>query len=252
MALSGFNSPVARAQSPVGSGLKRTHILNATGILSDMDGTLIDSTNAIVKHWQRVGEMYKIDPKTILATSHGRRSIDVFQQIDPAKATWDYVRQLESEVPRKWGDDVVEIPGARELLQTIERLQAKWAIVTSGTRPLVEGWLRMLSLVEPGTMVTAEAVTNGKPDPECYWLGATKLGLGEDTRSVLVLEDAPAGIRAGKAAGCMVLALATTHHLQELKDAGADWIVRDLNSVKIQADPFASDRLEVQISNLLG
>ncbi|RMZ79920.1 hypothetical protein DV738_g3046, partial [Chaetothyriales sp. CBS 135597] len=251
MALSGLNSPVSRARSPVGAGSKRTHILNATGILSDMDGTLIDSTEAIVQHWKRVGEIYNIDPKTILKNSHGRRSIDVYKQIDPAKATWDYVIELERQVPERWGDSASAIPGAHELLESLESLQAKWAIVTSGTRPLVEGWLKRLNLVAPENMVTAETVVNGKPDPEGYQLGATKLGLGEDTKSVLVLEDAPAGVRAGKAAGCMVLGLATSHSVQDIKDAGADWVVRDLKSVKVQRDPFVSDRLEVQLGDLL-
>ncbi len=83
-------------------------------------------------------------------------------------------------------------------------------------------------------MVTAEMVTNGKPDPECYRLGVRKLGLGNELAGrVLVLEDAPAGIRAGKAAGCKVLAVATTHAVEELREAGADWIVEDLRSVGV-------------------
>ncbi|RMD44650.1 hypothetical protein DV735_g462, partial [Chaetothyriales sp. CBS 134920] len=195
--------------------------------------------------------MYNIDPQTILKNSHGRRSIDIYRQIDPEKATWDYVIELERQVPVRWGDSATAIPGAHQLLETLETLQAKWAIVTSGTRPLVEGWLKRLKLVEPEHMVTAETVVNGKPDPEGYQLGATKLGLGEDTKSLLVLEDAPAGVRAGKAAGCMVLGLATSHSMQDLKDAGADWVVRDLTFVKVQRDPFVNDRLEVQLSDLL-
>ena len=70
-------------------------------------------------------------------------------------------------------------------------------------------------------MITAETVTNGKPDPECYRLGVEKLGLSvEASARVWVLEDAPAGVRAGKAAGCSVLAVATTHAVDELKAAG--------------------------------
>lgn len=195
--------------------------------------------------------MYNVDPKTILATSHGRRSIDVFQQIDPSKATWEYVCQLEGDVPLRFGADAEEVPGARELLKTLEQLNAKWAIVTSGTRPLVKGWLNVLGLIEPGCMVTAEDVQNGKPDPECYRLGAKKLGLGANAGPALVLEDAPAGVKAGKAAGCMVLALATTHRLRELKDAGADWIIPDLRSVNISGGESPNSALEIHIQNIL-
>jgi len=260
MALSGFNTPVTRSQTPIIEQLaqKRSHVIKARGILSDMDGTLIDSTNAIVKHWERIGALYNIDPRTILATSHGRRSIDVFQTIDPSKATWDYVCELEAEVPLLFGDDAEEIPGARELLDALQHLHAKWAIVTSGTKRLVAGWLKVLELVAPEQMVTAEDVQRGKPDPECYRLGAKLLGLeiGGDASSggdskVLVLEDAPAGIKAGKAAGCMVLALATTHRVQSLKDAGADWVVPDLRSVSILKDKQVKDGLEVRITNIL-
>lgn len=146
-----------------------------------------------------------------------------------------------------------------ELLTSLLRLHAKWAIVTSGTKPLVAGWLKVLDLITPECMVTPEDVQKGKPDPECYRLGAKRLGLeigGGDAGSgggskVLVLEDAPAGVKAGKAAGCMVLALATTHRLQELKDAGADWVVPDMRSVSILRDKEAMDGLEVRITNLL-
>lgn len=55
MALSGYNTPVTRSQTPIVEQLvqKRSYVIKASGILSDMDGTLIDSTNAIIKHWER-------------------------------------------------------------------------------------------------------------------------------------------------------------------------------------------------------
>lgn len=83
--------------------------------------------------------------------------------------------------------------------------------------------------------MTAEDVKEGKPDPACYRLGKQRLRL-EGVEKVLVIEDAPAGIRAGKAAGFDVLALATTHKTEELVDAGADWIVQNLKSVCIRTD----------------
>ena len=59
------------------------------------------------------------------------------------------------------------------------------------------------------------------------------LGSGGQRAPVLVVEDAPAGVRAGRAAGCAVLALATTHPVDGLRDAGADWVVRDLGCVRL-------------------
>lgn len=90
-----------------------------------------------------------------------------------------------------------------------------------------------MSLPSPPVTVTAEDVAAGKPDPACYSLGRERIGLGKQRDGkVLVVEDAPAGVKAGKGAGCMVLGLATTHGVEALRDAGADWIVKDLSCVR--------------------
>lgn len=140
---------------------------------------------------------------------------------------------MEGLLPKLYGDDATEIPGARALLKDIGARGIPWAIVTSGTMPLVSGWLKRLSLPTPEHLVTAEAVEHGKPDPACYLLGRERLGLSGDEKSVLVLEDSPAGIRAGKAAGCKVLGLVTSHTAEQVKGAEPDWIVRDLDSVRV-------------------
>lgn len=187
----------------------------------------------------RVGEEINVDPDIILASSHGVRSIDVLKIHQPAKANWEYVSFMEGQIPKLYGADAVEIPGARALLDSIAHAGVNWAIVTSGTRPLVGGWLSILKLPAPANLITAEDVPVGKPDPECYQLGCKALKLlGEDgkiaqEKEVLVLEDSTAGIRAGKAAGCKVLAVVTTHTVQQVVDAGADWVVKDLRSLRI-------------------
>jgi glycerol-1-phosphatase len=159
------------------------------------------------------------------------------------------IQRIEGEIPVKFGGDAVEVPGARDLLGKLETANAPWAIVTSGTRLLVQGWLKILGLSEPRILVTAEDVANGKPDPGCYLNGAAKLGL--NASDVLVLEDAPAGIRAGKAAGCRVVALATTHRIVDLKEAGADWIVEDLRSVVIRGFNQGSSKIVIEIRQAL-
>ncbi|KAJ9647750.1 DL-glycerol-3-phosphatase [Coniosporium tulheliwenetii] len=196
------------------------------GLLFDMDGTIIDSTDAIVKHWHKIGNQLGVDPAIILATSHGRRSIDA-----------------EGLIPKQFGADATEIPGSRALLNALEAAGAPWAIVTSGTRPLVTGWLDVMKLAHPA----------GKPDPACYALGAEKLRqsgrLGGG--GFLVLEDAPAGVRAGKAAGFKVCALATTHTIPQLVEAGADWVVRDMRSVRLAGWERKSGVVRVEIVDAL-
>lgn len=142
----------------------------------------------------------------------------------------------------------MEIPGARAFLDRLEEVGAPWAIVTSGTRPLVTGWLEVMKLAHPKYLVCAEMVENGKPDPACYLLGHSMLNLPSG-EPVLVLEDAPAGVRAGKAAGFKVVALATTHTVDQLKEAGADWIVRDMQSVTLKAYDQESGRISIEFSD---
>ena len=96
----------------------------------------------------------------------------------------------------------------------------------------------------------AEDVPNGKPDPACYLLGRKNLGL-DLKDSVLVIEDAPAGIKAGKAAHCKVLGLTTTHSAAQVKAAGADWIIRDLRDLQLKKWDKGARTVIVEISNAL-
>ncbi|RDA87325.1 hypothetical protein CP532_2636 [Ophiocordyceps camponoti-leonardi (nom. inval.)] len=215
---------------------KQSIRLPFAGFLFDLDGTIVDSTTAIIKHWEAIGTEIGVSPQTILETSHGRRSIDTFKEIAPEKATWEYVGQVEGKIPLLYGADAVEIPGARSLLEELTARSAPWAIVTSGTAPLASGWLSVLSLPKPEHLVTAESVQEGKPDPSCYLMGLEKLALeGATAADVLVLEDSPAGIKAGREAGCKVIGLVTSHRLEQVVAADPDWVVKDLESVRVVA-----------------
>ncbi|KAG5803489.1 hypothetical protein H9Q74_010164 [Fusarium xylarioides] len=225
--------------------------LTFDGFLFDMDGTIIDSTEAVVKHWETIGNEIGVAPEVILETSHGRRSIDILKILAPEKANWDYVRDMEGRLPKYHGHEAVEIPGARSMLEALIARSSPWAIVTSGTVPLVTGWLRARDLPTPPSdhLVTAESVEDGKPDPACYRLGRERLGLQAEDAQVIVLEDSPAGIRAGKAAGCKVLGLVTSHTVEQVIAAEPDWVVRDLSSVKVLRSE--GGKVTIEISNAL-
>ncbi|KAF9776829.1 hypothetical protein IL306_004915 [Fusarium sp. DS 682] len=206
------------------------------GFLVDLDGTIIDSTAAVENHWQDVGKEIGVDSKTILGTSHGRRSLDVLELLAPAYANWDFVKRIEAAIPVNHGHLATVIPGATSFLQSLTSTSAPWAIVTSSSAALATGWLTTFNLPSPDSdrLITAGSVKVGKPDPTCYFLGRKSLGSsGHDGASLLVIEDSPAGIRAGKDAGCKVLGLLTSHTYKQVKSAGPDWIVKDLESVKI-------------------
>ncbi|RMJ03380.1 hypothetical protein CDV36_015096, partial [Fusarium kuroshium] len=175
------------------------------GLLVDLDGTLIDSTESVVKHWADVGKKINVDPKVILETSHGRRSLDVLQVVAPNFANWDFVRSIEGVIPVRYGHLAKEIPGAIDFLSDLAAHSVPWALVTSSTLPLVQQWRETRKLPLPTALellVTAESVEKGKPDPAAYVLGRERLHMVDERFDILVIEDSPAGIAAGKAAGC--------------------------------------------------
>ncbi|ENH70931.1 (DL)-glycerol-3-phosphatase 2 [Fusarium oxysporum f. sp. cubense race 1] len=157
---------------------------------------------------ETVGKRINVNPRVILEMSHGRRSLDVLQVIAPDFATWDFVRSIESVIPVNHGHLAKEIPGAIDFLSALAAHSVPWALVTSSTLPLVQQWRETRNLAlptAPKLLVTAESVENGKPDPAAYVLGRERLGLVDEQFDILVIEDSPAGIAAGKAAGYCVV-----------------------------------------------
>src|SRR6185503_2836820 len=124
-------------------------------------------------------------------------------------------------------DGVVPLPGTVALLRAVP--EDRWAIVTSCTRRLAVARLSAAGLPVPKRFVTSSDITRGKPDPEPYLKGAVSLGLS--ATDCIVVEDAPAGVRSGRAAGARVIGLRTTAPDEILREAGAGWIVDDLASV---------------------
>jgi sugar-phosphatase len=183
-------------------------------VLSDLDGVLVDSAAAIEDAWVRFAERHGLEPQDVLAEIHGLRSIDVIRRVAPSLDAARAAAELEQDEAERV-ETVIPLPGARELLETVPR--DRLAIVTSGTRALAVARLRAAGLPVPDVLVTAEDVERGKPDPAGYVLAAARLGV--DPAHCLVLEDAPAGVAAGLAAGMTVVALLTTASETELGNA---------------------------------
>jgi mannitol-1-/sugar-/sorbitol-6-phosphatase len=115
---------------------------------------------------------------------------------------------------------VTVMPGAADLLNSIPA--ERWGVVTSGSRLLAQNRLRYCGLPVPDVLVTSDDVTNGKPHPEPYLLGAQRMGFRPE--ECLVIEDAPAGIQSARAAGMRVIGMASTYTPERLVDA--DLVVR--------------------------
>ncbi len=195
-------------------------------LLFDLDGVLIDSTPAVTRVWSKWARARGFNPEEVVAHAHGRPSIATVREYLPNADHEAENRIVErSEIEDLEG--VVPLPGARELLERLPT--ARWTIVTSGTRALAEVRLRAAGLPAPKQFVTATDVVNGKPHPEPF-LKAAKI-LGVAASDCVVVEDAPAGIRAGKTAGARVIGFPTTSEQRLLVDAGADWIVKNCSKI---------------------
>jgi sugar-phosphatase len=209
--------------------------ITCRGILFDLDGVLVDSTPAVARVWHGWAKEHGLVPEEVVRRAHGRPSMTTIRELLP---DGDHEKE-NSEVERREiadVDGVVPLPGALELLLGLP--QEAWTIVTSCTRRLAHVRIAAAGLPVPKMLVTSTDVVRGKPDPEPYRKGAEFLGLAP--ADCLVVEDAPAGICAGKAAGARVLALRTTSADAELQAAGADWIVDNLGAVTFQRGPNAS------------
>jgi mannitol-1-/sugar-/sorbitol-6-phosphatase len=207
--------------------------IRCSALLFDMDGVLIDSTPAVARVWHRWAVEHGFEPETVVHMAHGRPSRTTIRELLPDADPNDIDR--EDRQVERWEmedlDGVVLLPGARQLLDILP--PERWTIATSCTRPLAEVRLRAAGLPMPRTIITSSDVKNGKPDPEPYLKAAAKMRFAAS--DCIVVEDAPAGIRAGKAAGARVIAFLTTMPRRDLEDAGADWIVQNCADIAASA-----------------
>lgn len=218
--------------------------ISCDGLLFDLDGVLVDSNAAIERVWSKWAMAHGYDPAEMVRIAHGRPSLDTLRELMP---DGDYEKHnqviLQGEIDDTEG--VIAMPGARELLNSIPR--DRWAIVTSCSRPLAEVRLKAAGLPMPYRLQTSDDIARGKPDPEPYLKGAALLGF--PASRCVVFEDAPAGIRSGKAAGALVIGLPTAMPESELEEAGADWVISGYSNISIRTSNNGSVALRLQVNS---
>ena len=181
--------------------------IRADALLFDMDGTLIESLEAAERIWGRWAERQGLDVATFLPTIHGSRAIDTIGRLNlPGVDPKVEAKRIEQE-------EIEDLDGVRPIAGAIAflgRLPAeRWTIVTSAPRELAVARLRKAGIAVPPRMVTGEDITNGKPAPDCYLLGAERLGAAIDR--CVVFEDAPVGILSAEAAGAGLIVVGAAH-----------------------------------------
>jgi sugar-phosphatase len=202
--------------------------IRCSALLFDLDGVLIDSTPAVTRVWRRWALAHEFDPDEVVARAHGRPSITTVREYLP-DADHEAENRILERLEMEDLEGVVPLPGAQELLEHLP--ENRWTIATSCTRPLAEVRLRAAGLAIPERLVTSSDITNGKPHPEPYLKAASLLGY--PASACVVVEDAPAGIQAGRAAGARVIAFPTTRAVSDLRAAGADWVLKDWSEISL-------------------
>jgi sugar-phosphatase len=199
-------------------------------VLFDMDGVLVDSTPAVARVWSGWAREHGFEPEAVVKQAHGRPSIATIRELLPHADHHAEAREVERRELEDL-EDVGALPGSAEMLRTLP--PNRYAIVTSATRRLAEVRLRAAGLPIPEHFVTATDVKRGKPNPDPYLMGAESLRV--QPADCIVIEDAPSGVLAGKAAGARVIALRTTSNDAELGQAGADWIVNNCADLSVES-----------------
>jgi sugar-phosphatase len=214
-------------------------LFTCQAVLFDLDGVLVDSTPCVTRVWSQWARHHGLDPGRILHVAHGKKAIETVQTVAPefdAEHEFRIIEKMELEDT----DGLRLLPGAKELLSVIP--PERYTIVTSGTRRLATKRLEAVGLRVPMTMITADDVSRGKPDPEPYLAGAKAVGFS--ATECLVFEDAPSGIRSAQAAGAPAIGVATTYQAEEI--AFASQVIPSLLFARLRV-PGRNGRLLLDI-----
>lgn len=203
----------------------RRRAVRCQAVLFDMDGTLVDSTACVEKVWLDWARRRGVDPERLMAIAHGRQNPDVLRVVAPhLDIELEAASLVDAE--ERCRDGIVAVAGAPELLQALPA--DRWAIVTSAWQRLAEIRLGCAGLPVPPVLVTADDIPRSKPHPDGYLAAAARLGV--EPGACLVIEDAHAGIEAGRAAGMTVLGITTTFSRQQLD---YDFCIDDLRAISV-------------------
>jgi sugar-phosphatase len=210
--------------------------IETRAVLFDMDGTLVDSTGAVMRIWATFATRFGLDVEEILRTSHGVRMIETIRRHAPEGTDADRVAADLGEIEMADREGIEPIPGAAEFVASLPRTRT--ALVTSATRELADLRMELTGIPMPTVVITAELIEHGKPRPDCYLLAAQQLGVAPE--DAVVFEDAEAGVAAGIAAGMRVVVVGD---LTSANTVGLPRI-RDYRSVTATV---ADDRLVIEL-----
>lgn len=220
--------------------------MRSVAFLFDNDGVLIDSSEL---HWRSWQMLMEDDPhitmdKQSFETSFGMRNDLILQRVAPQaspEAHTQWAEKKEKHFRTLAESEITLIPGIEAFLSQVVLAKIPHIIASSTPVANLELFLSSTVLGEYfDAYFSADQVAHGKPAPDIFIAAAHHLGF--EPNQCVVFEDAPAGIQAGKAAGCFVVALATTHTQEQLSDY--DLIYPSAHELNLQEILIAFDQWE--------
>lgn len=207
------------------------------GAIFDWDGVIIDSGQLHAQSWRRLAaELGKEIAPDSFIRGFGMKSAQIIAEIhgwatDPAE-----IARLENRKEALYREIVgrsaiAPLPGVVEWLERLRVAGVPCAIASSTHRLNIDAVLDRIGLKDAFLqIISAEDVKHGKPNPEVFLKAAERLGIGAER--CVVFEDAHVGIEAAHAAGMKVVAVATTHPVEQLQ--AADLVVRRLDELTVE------------------
>jgi HAD superfamily hydrolase (TIGR01509 family) len=206
------------------------------GIIFDFDGVIVDSHPVHLQAWKgflrSIGkDVSDADLSLVLEGAKGDEILRHFLgEIPP-----EQIKLHGAEKDRLFqalAGELKLVDGVAEFLAQLDAAGLPMAVATSGSRRRVEQTLESFHLRSHfRAMMTGEDVARGKPDPALFLLAARSLRV--EAESVLVCEDAVAGVVAAKSAGMKCLAIAANGRGPRLKQAGADMVIDDFTNAHL-------------------
>ena len=203
------------------------------GVIFDMDGVLVDSSEAHFAAWSRLGEELGVShPRSIFERTFGMHNRQILPLWLGDRVTPGEIERLSERKEAMYREAAAAtlqpIDGAVPLIHALAGAGFRLAVGSSAPRANVDLALELLRVREFFfALSTGDEVEHGKPHPEVFLNAASKLGLHPGR--CVVVEDAPQGVLAGLAAGSRVIAVETSRPAAEL--AAAHWVVPSLRDV---------------------
>jgi len=210
-------------------------IQNEIGVIFDMDGVLVDSADAHLRSFQQLArENGREVTEDQFAKTFGRQNRDIIPILigETDEAALIRLADRKEAIYRDLvRDDMPVVGGAVSLIESLHRRGVKLAVGSSGPRPNIELILQSLGVREKmDAIVSGDDVTRGKPHPDVFIQACDRLGL--PCERCIVIEDAPAGIQAAKAAGTYAVAIMIHHAEGSFPDA--DLVVQRLGDLSVE------------------